>query len=209
MRDLVRHVDARYRTAPQASRRALVGHSMGGFGALAIGFNHPDIFGLVYAVSPCCIGFVGRLAESSPVWRTLSTIKRWQDSLAKTRIVLGMASALGGSKSDPRLFAELPFHVKADGTVIPNREVQTRWLSKMPPDLASAMVRRGARQPVILIEAGSEEADIRAGIQLLRERLDSLRVRYSDTTFTGEHVDRVRERFTQHMLPRVGKWFRN
>jgi len=32
-------------------------------------------------------------------------------------------------------------------------------------------------------------------------------VRYADTTFAGGHVDRVRERFTQHMLPTVGKWF--
>jgi hypothetical protein len=70
------------------------------------------------------------------------------------------------------------------------------------------MVRRGDRQPVIHIEAGSEEAEILAGIQLLRSRLDSLGVRYSDTTFTGGHIDRVRERFTQHMLPTVGRWLR-
>jgi hypothetical protein len=77
----------------------------------------------------------------------------------------------------------------------------------MPPDLASAMVRRGERQPVVFLEAGSEETGIRAGIQLLRGRLDSLRIRYNDTTFTGGHIDRVRERFTQRVLPTVGKWF--
>jgi hypothetical protein len=67
-------------------------------------------------------------------------------------------------------------------------------------------VRRGDRQPEIVIEAGSAEAGLRLGIQVLRARLDSLRIRYTDTTFTGGHVDRVRERFTQHMLPTVGKW---
>jgi hypothetical protein len=65
------------------------------------------------------------------------------------------------------------------------------------------------RQPVILLEAGSEEREILAGIQLLRSRLDSLGIRYSDTTFMGGHIDRVRERFTQHMLPTVAKWFRS
>jgi hypothetical protein len=69
------------------------------------------------------------------------------------------------------------------------------------------MVRRGDRQPEILMESGSEEAGLRLGIQVLRARLDSLRIRYTDTTFTGGHVDRVRERFTQHMLPSIGKWF--
>jgi S-formylglutathione hydrolase len=65
VRDLVRHVDRRYRTDDRAARRALVGHSMGGFGALAIGFNHPGVFGLAYAMSPCCIGFVGILAPAA------------------------------------------------------------------------------------------------------------------------------------------------
>ncbi len=77
----------------------------------------------------------------------------------------------------------------------------------MPPELATGMVRRGDPQPDLLMEAGSEEAGILAGIQLLRGRLDSLRIRYADTTFAGGHIDRVRERFTGHMLPTVGAWF--
>lgn len=208
VRDLVRYIDRRYRTETTASRRALVGHSMGGFGALTIGFDHPELFGLVYAVSPCCFGFVGRLAESSPAWRTLSTIKRWQDAPAQVAIILGIVSALDGSATDPRLFAELPFSGRPDGSIAPNAAAQSRWLARMPSARASAMVRRGDRQPVILIEAGSQEAEILEGIQLLRLRLDSLGVRYSDTTFVGGHIDRVRERFTHYMLPTVGRWFR-
>jgi S-formylglutathione hydrolase len=206
VRDLVRHVDRRYRTDPRASKRALVGHSMGGFGAFNIGFNHPDVFGLIYAVSPCCIGFVGRLAPSAPGWAALSRVKRWQDVPGQASLLLGMAAALDGSRSDPRLFAELPFDVSQDGTVVPNPMAQARWLARMPPDRALAMARRGDRQPVIIIESGSEETGLRLGIDLLRARLDSLRMRYADTTLTGGHVDRVRERFTQHMLPTVGRW---
>src|ERR1041385_6758169 len=107
VRDLVRHVDGHYRTDPTVARRALVGHSMGGFGALAIGFNHPGVFGFIYAVSPCCIGFVGRLAPSGPAWPALSTITRWQTAPDRVRLLVGMAAALDGSRSDPRLFAEL------------------------------------------------------------------------------------------------------
>ena len=207
VRDLVGHVDRRYRTDVRASRRALVGHSMGGFGAFAIGFSHPAVFGLIYAISPCCLGFVGRLDPSAPAWAALSAIERWQDVPAQARLVLGMAAALDGSRSNPRLFDALPFTTTPNGTTVPNRAAQARWLARMPPDLASAMVRRGDRQPEILMESGSEEAGLRLGIQVLRARLDSLRIRYTDTTFTGGHVDRVRERFTQHMLPSIGKWF--
>jgi len=205
--DLVDHVDRRYRTDARASKRALVGHSMGGFGAFNIGFEHPDVFGFIYAISPCCIGFVGRTGPSQ-AWAALSRIKRWQDAPGNVYLLLGMAAALDGSRTDPRLFTELPFDVRRDSTVVANARVQARWLERMPPDRASAMVRRGGRPPVIVMESGSEETQLRLGIEVLRARLDSLGIRYADTTFTGGHIDRVRERFTQHVLPTVGKWFR-
>jgi enterochelin esterase-like enzyme len=207
VRDLVRHVDQRYRTDDRAARRALVGHSMGGFGALAIGFAHPGVFGLVYAISPCCIGFVGPLASTGAAWPALSALTRWQDASGRIGLFLGLAAALDGNRESPRLFDELPFSTGPDGAIVPNPAAQARWLARMPPDLASTMVRRGDRPPLLLLEAGSEESGILAGIQLLRSRLDSLHIRYDNTTFTGGHIDRVRERFTRRMLPTVGTWF--
>jgi pimeloyl-ACP methyl ester carboxylesterase len=208
VQDLVRHIEGHYRTESRRERRALVGHSMGGFGALAIGFNHPGRFGVVYAISPCCIGFVGPLAPSAPTWPGLAEVTRWQDAPARLGLMVGLAAALDGSRTSPRLFEELPFGLAPGGTIVPNPAVQSRWLARMPADLASAMVRRGDNPPVILLESGSDEPGIGAGIQLLRGRLDSLHIRYSDTTFTGGHIDRVRERFTHHMLPTIGQWFR-
>lgn len=207
VRDLVSYVDRKYRTLARGSQRALVGHSMGGFGALAIAFKHPTAFGLVYAVSPCCIGFVGRFASTSRGWPALATATRWQDTPPNVHIFLGMAAALDGSRTDPRLFTELPFAVGGTGVVTPNRAVQARWRAKMPPDLASAMVRRGDRPPAIVMESGSEEKELLEGVAVLRARLDSLHIKYADTTFAGGHIDRVRERFTRHVLPTIGKWF--
>lgn len=88
VRDLVGHIDQHYRTRATSRRRALVGHSMGGFGALAISFEHPSVVGLAYAISPCCIGFSGRLAPSAPTWPVetrftkgmLPDVGRWFDS---------------------------------------------------------------------------------------------------------------------------------
>ena len=206
VRDLVGYVDGHYRTDGRRARRALFGHSMGGFGALALGFRHPGLFGLVYASSPAMIGLVGPIAPNGPAWSALSGISRWQDAPTRLRLVVGLAAALDGSRSDPRLFAELPFSAGADGAMTGDPKVVARWRAGMPADLASAMVRHGGRPPVLLLEAGTEEADIVEGIALLRARLDSLRIRVADSTFTGGHVDRVRERLTGHMLPAVGRW---
>ena len=52
--DLVAYIDAHYRTMANRASRGLAGHSMGGYGATRIGMRHPDVFGSVYIMSPCC-----------------------------------------------------------------------------------------------------------------------------------------------------------
>jgi S-formylglutathione hydrolase FrmB len=46
-RDLVRAIDARYRTIPDGTARGLAGLSEGGYGALNIGLHHPGEFDLL------------------------------------------------------------------------------------------------------------------------------------------------------------------
>ncbi len=43
-RDLVRHVDSTYRTLGDRRHRGIAGLSMGGFGAVTIALEHPDVF---------------------------------------------------------------------------------------------------------------------------------------------------------------------
>jgi enterochelin esterase-like enzyme len=53
--DVVAYLDAHYRTIPSRQSRGLVGHSMGGYGASRIGMKHPEVFGVLYIMSPCCL----------------------------------------------------------------------------------------------------------------------------------------------------------
>jgi enterochelin esterase-like enzyme len=50
--DLVKNVDATFRTQPERERRAVGGLSMGGHGALQLAMNHPDVFAISGAHSP-------------------------------------------------------------------------------------------------------------------------------------------------------------
>lgn len=206
VRDVVHHVETHYRTDSRRARRALFGHSMGGFGALAIAFRHPDLFGFVYASSPAFVALTGPIGASGLAWPTLASVTRWQDAPDEVRRVLALAAALDGSATDPRLFNDLPYTPGPDGEWVARPVPLARWSAGMPPDLATAMVRRGDRQPVILMEAGDGEAGIREGVRTLRARLDSLGIAYADSTFEGGHIDRVRDRLTNHMLPAVARW---
>ena len=48
--DVVKYIDSKYRTIPDAANRAIGGLSMGGFGATNIAVHHPDIFGSVISL---------------------------------------------------------------------------------------------------------------------------------------------------------------
>src|SRR5215207_4602504 len=74
-RDLVAYVDANYRTLARPSSRGVAGHSMGGYGALVLGMKHPDVFGALYALSPCCSDLEGDLGETNPAWARVLRLK--------------------------------------------------------------------------------------------------------------------------------------
>ncbi len=51
-RDLVQHIDARYRTLDDRASRAIGGYSMGGYGALRYALAHQDVFSAGLVLSP-------------------------------------------------------------------------------------------------------------------------------------------------------------
>jgi S-formylglutathione hydrolase FrmB len=53
--ELIPHVDATYRTISTREGRAIAGFSMGGFGALALGMKHPELFSSILAYAPALL----------------------------------------------------------------------------------------------------------------------------------------------------------
>ncbi len=52
IRNLIPYVDANYRTITNRESRAIEGMSMGGYGALHLGFKYPELFGIISAIAP-------------------------------------------------------------------------------------------------------------------------------------------------------------
>jgi enterochelin esterase-like enzyme len=51
VKELVPAIDSLYRTLPERKHRALLGMSMGGFGAIILGMKHPELFGSAVCLS--------------------------------------------------------------------------------------------------------------------------------------------------------------
>lgn len=77
-RDLVAHVDAAYRTVARRDARAIAGLSMGGYGALTLAMQRPDVFSiavshagvasLLYAGADPYDPAAARLSDGVPPW---------------------------------------------------------------------------------------------------------------------------------------------
>ncbi|MCO4762045.1 MAG: hypothetical protein KC502_11110 [Myxococcales bacterium] len=61
----------RYPITDRADLTAVVGCSMGGFGALSLGLRHPETFGFIAALSPTDIEVAVKLQPRRPVYRKL------------------------------------------------------------------------------------------------------------------------------------------
>ncbi len=66
IRDLIPYIDANYQTVADRSGRGVEGFSMGGRGALALAFAHPDLFGAVSSVAGAVVDW-----EEEPLKRAL------------------------------------------------------------------------------------------------------------------------------------------
>ena len=71
IKDLIPHIDMTYHTIPSKFGRGIEGFSMGGYGALHLGFKYPEIFGGISAVAPSIM----RSLEDEPLERTYNTFE--------------------------------------------------------------------------------------------------------------------------------------
>ncbi len=128
--DLVAYIDAHYRTIPDRASRGLAGHSMGGYGATRIGMRHPNVFGSLYIMSPCCLS--GRqLGPAKPEdERALEAVKTPEDSRNLPfllRAQLATAAAWSPDPGNPPLYLDLPFK---DGAI--QQDVIAKWTANAP-----------------------------------------------------------------------------
>ncbi len=135
--DLVAAVDGNLHTQADRAHRALYGGSMGGFGAISIAMHRPEVFGTVFAQSPCCLDMVGELAPN-PMWRGLLDLHALEPVQAMFEAghpealqVMALAAAFAPDAEKPPFYGDLPYEA-ANDTVVPAEPAHSRWIAHMP-----------------------------------------------------------------------------
>jgi S-formylglutathione hydrolase FrmB len=201
-RDLIEYIDAHYRTIPNRMSRGLVGHSMGGYGATRIGMKHPDVFGSLYIMSPCCLSPRPAAPANLEAEKTLEAVKSEADSAKLpffSRAQLASAAAWSPDPKNPPLYLDLPFK---DGVVQP--DILAKWTANAPLAFIDQYVDNLREYRAISIDVGDQDR-LKTDTQRLHEVLDKYGIANGFEMYSGTHTSAVADRFQNHVL----KFFSN
>jgi S-formylglutathione hydrolase FrmB len=196
--DLVEYVDAHYRTIPDRRSRGLVGHSMGGYGATRIGMKHPEVFGSLYIMSPCCLS-ARRAGPANPESEKALAAVRTPEESAKLpfglRAQLASAAAWSPDPKNPPLYLDLP---TKDGEVQP--DVLAKWAANAPLAFVDQYIGNLRRYDGISMDVGDQDG-LRVDAGKLHDVLDRYGIPNGFEIYSGTHTSAVADRFQNHVMP--------
>ena len=207
-RDVVTYIDAHYRTLAAREHRGIAGHSMGGYGALTLAFRHPDVFGSVYAMSPCCTDFGGDFGPSNTAWKQIGRLQspgEVTQALHRGEFFVGAFAAMDAAlapDASAKTFGDAPFTFNGNN-VQTNAAAYSRIAQSLPANMVAPLLPNIVRLNGIFIEYGAQEnfTHIVFGAQELSRRLTQAGVSHTLDVFQGDHVNHIEERLREHMLP--------
>lgn len=209
VREVVGHVDRRFRTVPGAAGRGIAGWSMGGHAALRLAGSHPEVFGAAYALSPCCLGDLW--ADLSPdgeaglrVWVEADAV-RDRGALGRAgfgaRLALAMGAMASPDAGEP-LGIALPFRPGAGG-LVPVEPAHGAWSAISADSLVARHAAGFARLRGLAFDAGGEDyfRHIPLSTRALSAALARAGIPHAYEPYAGTHGSRVAERLRTRVLP--------
>ncbi len=192
--DLVAHMLEEYNVDPAPELRAIMGHSMGGYGALSIAMRNPELFrgvatfGGVIDLTTTINGITPWILQenggSGPFDPEAGT---W------TEILFSLSAAFSPDPESPSL-VDLP--ILDDGTRF--GPTWLRWMAEDPAHIARDLV--GHPQPEIHLFVGSSDLLWIDVNHALSDSLEALGVAHSLDELPGGHNDTLLEMFPMALL---------
>lgn len=211
-RDVVTHVDATYRTLGRPESRAIVGHSMGGYGAIRLAMLHPDVFSVAWGMNPCCLCCLGaETPPDHPVWRTIGTLDSpeamWrrleeEDDLWPL-LVAGSGTVLAPEPDRPPLHFEPAWRIEGDSLVATG--AAERMGAALPMATVAGHVEGLRRLRGLAMDVAYDDqfVHIPPATIAFSDTLTALEVPHVFEAYEGDHRNRMAERLPGRVLPWV------
>lgn len=204
--DLVQHMDQNYRTIAQKESRGITGHSMGGYGALKIAMNHPEVFNSVYALSPGALTIVREYGPNSSTYKELADIKTTEE-LARSyfpKVIVAFGKSWSPNPNNPPFYCDIPFQYVDDSLVV-NKAILEKWHQNMPVHMINDRIENLKKLKAIKLDWGRHSGD-RFTIQckMFSQRLENVGISHFAEEYIGDHTSGIytkEGRIPQQMLP--------
>jgi S-formylglutathione hydrolase FrmB len=199
--DVVRAVEARLGAIPRREARAVVGKSSGGYGALRLGRDRPDVFSLlgVHSADSCfeyC--YLPDLPKAAAALLGAPDAAAWVEALRRrareTKIsgidlaplnVVAMAAHYSPNAAAP-LGADLPFSLPT-GRI--REDVWARWLAEDPARFVPRSKEAFRKLAGVFIDCGTkDEFNLRWGTRMVAEALGEAGVLVEHQEFDDGHM---------------------
>jgi len=196
--ELVQYIDRMYPTHPKKNRRAVMGHSSGGYGALRLGMRHPEIFGLAAAHAPDLyfemvyqkdfpdfLQFFDRVGTDG----LQQLLANPAEALAKgvsfyALAFAAMCSCYSPNPASPWGF-DLPFDTYT-GELKP--KVWARWQENDPIHMAAEHADALRSLQLLYLDCGLyDEENLLYGTRILAKQLNDLQIPHIFEQFEGGH----------------------
>jgi enterochelin esterase-like enzyme len=210
-RDVVAYMDAHYRTIPSRQSRGLVGHSMGGYGASRIGMKHPEVFGALYIMSPCCLSpmAAGFGPPDQMKERAIASEKKVADAKSPADLAAqspgfaaaqyATAAAWAPDPKNPPLYFDLP---TKDGVPVP--EIVAKFTANSPLSFIDQYIGNLKQYRAIAMDVGDQDG-LRFDATKLHTIFDNYGIANSFEIYSGTHTSAVADRFQNHVMPFFSK----
>lgn len=198
--DVVAYIDSHYRTIADRNSRGLVGHSMGGYGASRLGMHHPEVFGSLYIMSPCCMSPREAAAPGNVSYDAIAAIKTLDDTKKLPfglMAQLAVASAWSPNPNNPPLYLDLP-------TGNNEKLVIAKWAANSPLAFVDQYIGNLRQYHAIAMDVGDQDG-LKVDAGKLHDIMDSYGITNSFEIYSGTHTSAVAIRFQDFVLPFFGR----
>ncbi|MEO0385653.1 MAG: alpha/beta fold hydrolase [Pseudomonadota bacterium] len=211
--DLLGFIDDTFRTLPDEESRAIVGHSMGGYGAINLAITRPGLFSTVWSMSPCCLAADDDLGFGNDAWKRTASVSTPEDvqRLVDTDdffpiAFLGLITAFSPAPDAAPIYGDFPFEL-VRGEVVLDEPAYDRYLDAFPirqvRDARQSL--RNLRGLALGVGLGDQFLHIPAGTLALSQQLGDERIPHRLDVYDGDHRQQISERLETVVLPWVGE----
>ncbi|MBC7904958.1 MAG: esterase family protein [Gemmatimonadaceae bacterium] len=217
-KDLVKFIDANYRTIPEKNARGLSGHSMGGNGTLKIGMTNAEAFGAIYAMSPAVLNWANEFNPTAPAFKKILAAKTEDDIFKSLKnpentsfddfyavILSNLARTYSPNPSNQLLRGNIPASLSGDSLLL-NEKISKEWEANFPFNMIDSHLEALKSFNAIKMDWGRDDefSHIPATSLQFSKKLEDHKIKHFAEEYNGDHtnkLDGLSGRFFTELLP--------